>query len=132
MSALFSSIKGHTIRDIKATVGDDTVVIVTDKARITLWHPQECCENVRLIKIVTPIDSCLLCGKPITLAEEDNPSDPSWYKDDYDYWHTWVGSHTWTAFYIEAGGLRLELWFLGESNGYYGESIVVDIEEKEQ
>jgi hypothetical protein len=58
-----------------------------------------------------------LVGEPITLAEHEIVDDPEWYTGRYDE------SHTWTLFVLETSKGRVEFWWLGESNGYYGEEV---------
>lgn len=89
-----------------------------DKLVGYLQHRQDCCENVDFIKCIgEPAD---VLNSPITLAETDNPSeDPSWHTPP----HSANESFTWSVFILETAKGRVELWFLGESNGYYGESV---------
>jgi hypothetical protein len=115
----FHILKGQTITKISAPAKDETideVEIEVGAKKYILYHYQDCCEEVKLIKIIGDTQS--LVGKTITLAEEDS-LDPPWWKGEYSKYTT----HTWSAFYLEAGTSRLELWFLGESNGYYNESV---------
>lgn len=115
----FFELKGHEIVDI--TVEDyDLVRIKTlheGKPRhFSLFHNQDCCENVRLIREEGDLTS--LKGQLITEAEEDiNDNDPDWYEGNYDY------SHTWSKYRLKTDKDEVILWFLGESNGYYGETM---------
>ena len=107
----FHSLIGQTITEL--STGDDTH-ITTNTGKYIIFHSQDCCERVGLEKVIGNIDDVL--NSPITLAEEDS-QDPDWYTEKF--WE----SHTWSAFYLETEKGRVELWFLGQSNGYYGESM---------
>ena len=58
-----------------------------------------------------------LIGSPITLAESDHA------EPDFASEMKYNESHTWTNFYLETAKGRLEIYCLGESNGYYCESV---------
>ena len=119
----FFTLKGQTIRKIFNLKDEsDTFQIVTDKYKYNLYHEQSCCENVRLVNVIGDIDNIL--NEEIIFAEEDvGANDPDWYNSHYDE------SHTWTKFVLGTKNANVEFWFLGESNGYYGESISIKIEE---
>lgn len=124
----FFTLKGQTIRKIfnlkdKDKDKYDTFQIVTDKYKYNLYHEQSCCEWVRLVKVIGDIDNIL--NEEIIFAEEDaGANDPDWYAD-----HEYDDSHTWTKFVLETKNGNVEFWFLGESNGYYTESISIKVEE---
>jgi hypothetical protein len=107
MKLLFSTLKGQTIT--KITSDFESVTFKTVGKTYKLEHFQDCCESVRLKNVIGDIKDIL--NVPITLAEEDNPSNPDWHLDHYD------DSHTWSVFILEAAGKRVEFWFLRESNG---------------
>lgn len=111
---LVSILRDKTITDIKND-NDDLTIVCSDGKEYSYYHSQDCCEHVRQIKIIGEIQDILDC--PITLAEDDNPSDPEWYKEGY------YDSHTWSVLILESEHGRVEFWYLGESNGYYGESM---------
>lgn len=111
---LFSDLVGKVI--VSIDIDNDTTIETSDGKRYMLMHYQDCCERVEFHKQIGEASNIL--NEVITLAEEDS-CDPDWadgmkYSDD---------SHTWSSFYLETSKGRLELWFLGESNGYYGESV---------
>ena len=118
----FFTLKGQIVRKIQALNGD-SLSILTDKYEYNLYHAQDCCEYVRIVKIIGDIDNIL--NEEIIFAEEDGgANDPDWATDyDYDY------SHTWTKFVLATKNANVEFWFLGESNGYYCESISIKVEE---
>jgi len=117
----FFTLKGQIVRKIQALNGD-SLSILTDKYEYNLYHAQDCCEYVRIVKIIGDIDNIL--NEEIIFAEEDGGAkDPDW-ATDYNY----DDSHTWTKFVLATKNANVEFWFLGESNGYYSESISIKIE----
>ena len=118
----FFTLKGQIVRKIQA-LNEYSLCILTDKYRYDLYHEQDCCEYVRLVKIIGDIDNIL--NEEIIFAEEDGgANDPDWHTD-YNY----DDSHTWTKYVLKTKNNSLEFWFLGESNGYYSESISIKVEE---
>ena len=87
-----------------------------DGKRYAFDHWQDCCEHVRHISTFEVGDSII--GQPITLAEDHHPEDPSWWESGYSN-----DSHTWTHVVLRTATGGIDIWFLGESNGYYGESV---------
>lgn len=109
-------LEGKTISKINGLEkGSREVRIFTDCGKEYLfYHEQDCCESVDL----EDFDGCAddLVGGFIVSAEEVSNEDPEGY--DYgDY------SHTWTFYKIETNKGGLWMRWLGESNGYYGESV---------
>ena len=118
----FFTLKGQIVRKIIALNGD-SLKIVTDKYKYYLYHHQDCCEYVRLVDVIGDVDNIL--NKEIIFAEEDGgANEPDWYGNNY-----YDSSHTWTKFVLGTKNANVEFWFLGESNGYYGESISIKVEE---
>ena len=119
----FFTLKGQTLIDIKGLSEDtEEVTFVTDQNKYNLVHIQDCCENVRLIKYFG-VPTAILNSKIIVAEEDGGACDPPWYKERYYESHTYV-SHTWSHYRIVTeNGNSLDLWFLGESNGYYGEGM---------
>lgn len=107
MNANFFELKGKIITDI--TIGDITTIKTNDRT-YQIEHQQDCCESVWFDNMVG--DKNNIIGFPITLAEEDSQSSKT----------SW-GSKTTTSFFLETEKGRLELHWLGESNGYYNESV---------
>jgi hypothetical protein len=102
---------------IERTTGPwDTVSFVFDNGdRAEFYHSQDCCETVELTRVFGNVEN--LVGEPLTIAEDDHPSDPDWHKESYDEHHTWTRYRFGTLKGI------VEFWWLGESSGYYGEDV---------
>jgi len=77
-------------------------------------HEQDCCESVDL----EDFDGCAddLVGALIVSAEEVDNDEP----EGYDYRDD---SHSWTFYKIETNKGGIWMRWLGESSGYYSESI---------
>jgi len=118
--ANFFELKGNTITSIDGSNSDDsdTIITTSDGSIYTLTHLQDCCENVRVYGSVGNIDNVL--NAEVIAAEDTNPMDnPN--APDYKYYE----SATWSQFRIVTNKGTFEIWWLGESNGYYSESVSV-------
>lgn len=117
MSANWHDLKGQLITRVVASVTEDEVTVYTTNIIIRAYHQSECCESVRLIRTEGDIEN--LAGATILNAEDDSGAqDPDWYKETYDDY-----SHTWTKLTLNTTKGDVHFWFLGESNGYYGETL---------
>lgn len=114
--ALFSDLVGKVIVKIEMDFDDEITIETSDGNEYLIRHEQNCCETVHLDRWIGNVADIL--NEVITLAEDDH-DDPDW-ADNREYGDD---SHTWSAYYLETSKGRLELWFLGESNGCYVESM---------
>lgn len=94
---------------------------ITDTTGAHKWrlrHFQDCCESVNFASAngtwpTGPIVSA-------SFGETDRPdfaAEPKWDSCD---------SHTWTVLALSDGENKIQLAFLGESNGYYSEDVNLD------
>lgn len=116
-NAEFSALVGETLTMVEGMRDNSGEVMFACKSGkvFRLYHYNECCENVRLFDTVGDV-SDLVNGKAINLAEEvSNIEAPDYEPSD--------SSHTWTFYRLQAGGCVVTLRWLGESNGYYSESV---------
>lgn len=111
---------GQTIKEIKGLEeGSDEVRVFTTEGNEYLFHhDQDCCESVDLNDFDGDADD--LIGGLITSAEEvegetlgHNEGKPSEHCESF----------TWTFYKIETNKGGVWMRWLGESNGYYGESV---------
>lgn len=89
-------------------------VITTKEGDFKFYHEQDCCENVQIEDVVGEISD--LIGNPILLAEEVTSSQgprPSEYSESF----------TWTFYKFATIKGYVDVRWLGESNGYYSESV---------
>ena len=92
----------------------DQVVFTSTCGRVfKLWHDQDCCEHVRLVEVIG--DPGDMIGSPIGQAEESSNNE-----------ETSDGSQTWTFYRLATAKGSLVLRWLGESDGYYSESVDFD------
>ena len=118
--ANFFELKGKTITSIQGSNSDDsdTIITTSDGSSYTLTHIQDCCENVRVYGTVGNIGDVL--NEEVIVAEDTNPMDnPN--APDYKIYD----SATWSQFRIVTNKGSFEIWWLGESNGYYSETVSV-------
>ncbi|MDF9672417.1 hypothetical protein COJ60_30525 [Bacillus cereus] len=107
----FDVLLGKVLTEIKKDVPDELTFYTSDGEVYKMYHEQECCEGVGIEEIIGDLDD--LIGSPITMAEEVNQDGP-----DNDW-----GSSTWTFYKLATIKGYVTLRWLGESNGYYSESV---------
>lgn len=96
-------------RIIFTCVIDDAI---GERHEFTMFHSQDCCESVGIESIVGDLND--LIGTPILLAEVDvNEA-----RDGEDY-----ESRTWTFYKLATIKGYVDIRWIGESNGYYSESV---------
>lgn len=115
MTAKVSEMVGGTLVDVtRARVGDDEVTFtLSDGRRFKLFHDQDCCESVTIAEIVGEWDD--IVGSPLVLAEETTNADGP--RPEY------AESYTWTFYRFMTAKGSVVLRWLGQSNGYYSESV---------
>lgn len=109
-----SSLAGLTLANATGKPGDDEMVFVTtDGRRFVFFHEQDCCESVAINDVVGDLSD--LVGSPLVRAEERTSSD----EQPHEYAESW----TWTFYEFATNKGSVTVRWLGESNGYYGESV---------
>jgi hypothetical protein len=104
------------------TATDNELIFENATDRYVFSHHQDCCESVYIESIVGDIED--LVNTPILIAEEssgDTPADSS--AKPYD-------SYTLTFYKFATFKGYVDIRWLGESNGYYSESVDVEHESK--
>lgn len=114
---IYGDLIDKVITKIRGMEPDSVAVEIffSDGSAWLMDHTPECCEDVRLYDIIgDPND---LIGHPLLTAEEvSNADDPEGVGCGCE-------SHTWTFYrFATIKGLVVLRW-LGESNGFYGESV---------
>lgn len=115
----FEDLKGKVLNAIEGlSVGSDKVVFETNEGRrYEMYHSQDCCESVRVEEIVGDLEDIL--NSPILLAEEVSDGEtPEGHTFKYE-----PDSFTWTFYKLSTIKGSLTIRWLGESNGYYSESV---------
>lgn len=117
MKENFETLKGRTLVSVTGAVGDDRMVFTCDDGKsFALYHEQDCCESVAIEDIAG--DLADLVGSPLLTAEEAVSDPPSDLKREYT-----PESETWTFYRLGTIKGSVVVRWLGESNGYYSESV---------
>jgi hypothetical protein len=112
----FGTLLGKTLARVEVADDKSEIIFETSNGeRYGLYHSQDCCENVGIEEVVGDLSD--LIGSPVMEAEEVSsegaPPPPGEY----------VQSYTWTFYKIGTAKGAVTLRWLGESNGYYSESV---------
>lgn len=89
---------------------DEELIFKNEDGSYVFYHAQECCESVLIYDTVGDLQD--LVGSPILLAEESMSHD----EDD-------SACGTWTFYKFATVKGYVDIRWLGESNGYYSESV---------
>ena len=107
---------GKVFTSVK-NVGGDELVFENDQERFVFFHSQDCCEHVRIEDIVGDLSD--LEGVELLRAEETS--------NIFDVLNTseqeFSESGTWTFYKFATRKGYVDVRWLGESNGYYSESV---------
>lgn len=114
----FSDLQGKIIESVRgAKKGSGEIIIQTECGFIyRMYHEQDCCERVEVEDVEGDIED--LIGEPLVLAEESVNLNSS---GNYE-------SATWTFYRLATEYGFVVIRWLGESNGYYSESVRVSRE----
>ena len=112
---------GKTFVQVTGSVGSDGMMFETATGeRFLFAHQQDCCETVRINDIVGDLQD--LCGSPMLLAEQVQGETPVDFEEEYHE------SVTWTFYKFATRRGYVDVRWLGESNGYYSESVDLFVE----
>ena len=104
---------GKTFTRVYGGVGDGEMVFENDTERYVFTHDQDCCESVDINDVVGDLQD--LVGEPLLMAEEVSgyigPEPES------------ADSYTYTFYKFATRRGDVDVRWLGESNGYYSESV---------
>ena len=110
---------GKTFVQVTGSVGGDEMLFETaDGERFLFAHQQDCCESVDINDIVGDLQD--LVGAPMLVAEEvSGATEPD--EEHYE-------SYTYTFYKFATRKGYVDVRWLGESNGYYSESVELFVE----
>jgi hypothetical protein len=105
-----SELLGYTLIKIEL-VDNEELYFYTDENEVyKMFHLQDCCEGVFIEDIVGDLND--LVGEPLIQAEQvSEEHETEW------------GTMTWTFYKLSTIKGSVTLRWLGESNGYYSESV---------
>ena len=111
--AKIEDMRGKVFTRVTGSVGGDQLMFETATERFVFFHYQVCCEYVNINDIVGDLED--LIGEPLLIAEEvSGATEP----DDEHY-----ESYTYTFYKFATRKGYVDVRWLGESNGYYSESV---------
>ena len=97
------------------TQDDITMVFANETEIFRFLHWQDCCESVYIESIVGELSD--LVDEPLLIAEEVSGEIPEPKEGEY------IDSGTWTFYKFATRKGYVDVRWLGESNGYYSESV---------
>lgn len=104
-------LKGLTLTKVEK-IEDDEIHFACGGREFVMYHEQDCCESVYIDDINGDLND--LVGSPILVAEERCEDYPEAYE-----------SGTWTFYTLRTNKGSVDIRWVGESNGYYSESVSV-------
>ena len=112
---------GKTFVQVTGAVGNfDLLFETANGERFMFAHQQDCCERVDINDIVGDLED--LVGEPLLVAEQVEGETPVDFNEaDHE-------SVTWTFYKFATRKGYVDVRWLGESNGYYSESVELFVE----
>jgi len=112
---------GKTFVQVTGSVGGYEMTFETATGeRFMFAHQQDCCESVDINDIVGDLQD--LVGEPLLVAEQVQGETPVDFEEEYHE------SVTWTFYKFATRKGYVDVRWLGESNGYYSESVELFVE----
>lgn len=116
---------GEEVLNLLINREDDTVKFFFKDVTVTLYHSQDCCECVVIDDVNGEVSD--ICGQILEVAEvRTNEMDDTLAEQPKK--SVWDDSNTWTFYTFRTIKGSLDIKFHGSSNGYYSESVNVNIE----
>jgi hypothetical protein len=113
----FSVLEHRLIKHIDglAVDSEEVTFLMDDGTSYRMYHESDCCEIVRIVEIVGDDPKALCDVAYVARAEENSEA------------ATHVGeSGTWTFYRLDTSKGNIVIRWLGESNGYYSESVTFE------
>ena len=118
----FEDLQGRVLIKVNR-IGDEEIHFhFTEDHYVRMYHEQDCCESVSIEDVVGDLDD--LVGTPLLLVEESVNDDLEEQEstDEYSY-----DSETWTYYRFRTIKGSVDIRWYGVSNGYYSESVNIEI-----
>jgi hypothetical protein len=113
----FEDLQGRTLSKVLKLDDYELRFHLTEDHYVRMYHMQDCCESVYIEDIVGDLDD--LVGTPLLLVEEVSNYDGE--SKEYSE------SETWTYYRFRTIKGSVDIRWYGESNGYYSESVDIEI-----
>lgn len=113
----FDELLGRTLYKVEAD-GEVLTLYLSNTNYVRFQHHQDCCESVYIESIVGDLED--LVGAPLLIAEEVT----DYYADPLDDGEE---SYTWTFYKFATRKGYVDVRWYGSSNGYYSESVSVEV-----
>lgn len=115
-AGVFEDMIGQTFESVTGSIGGDELEFLrADGSGFRFYHSQNCCESVEIADIDNELS--VLEGSPLVQAEQVSNVGAEPPKKEY------VDSYTWTFYKFATAKGSVTVRWLGESNGYYSESV---------
>lgn len=114
----FPDLLGRTIVKITRDGDEELRFDTLEGFSYTMYHSQDCCESVTISEVIGDLNDLL--GTPLLIAEEvtsENSTPEGVTPPEYPE------SYTWTFYKLATVKGHVTIRWLGESNGYYSESV---------
>lgn len=113
---------GKTLTEVTRKDDEEILFKTNEGESYLMYHEGDCCETVEIAEIIGELDD--LVGVPILMAEQivNEQEESEW------------GTQTWTFYKFATIKGYVTIRWLGESNGYYSESVdfaLIETEESE-
>lgn len=109
---------GRVFTAVTVNEYNDELRFVCEQGTFVFYHEQDCCESVSIESIVGDLED--LVGEEMLIAEDvENIFDLLKKTHEEDPY----GSQTWTFYKFATRKGYVDVRWLGESNGYYSESV---------
>lgn len=119
----FEDLQGRMLCKVVNLNNDELRFHLTEDHYVRMYHCQDCCESVSIEDIVGDLDD--LVGTSLLLAEEVGNYEPEEKTVDEDSYYS--ESETWTYYRFRTIKGSVDIRWYGTSNGYYSESVDIEI-----
>jgi hypothetical protein len=114
----FNVLEHRLIKHIDGLAEDSEEVIfwMDDGTKYRMYHENDCCETVRIVEIVGDDPKALCDVAYVARAEQNSETADTTNRE----------SGTWTFYRLDTSKGNIVIRWLGESNGYYSESVTFE------
>lgn len=110
----FEDLAGRVLYKIEQIRDEELLFYLTENHYVRMYHDQDCCESVVIEDIVGDLDD--LVGTPLLVVEKRVSQND--IEDEHE---------TWTYYSFRTIKGSVDIRWHGSSNGYYSESVDIEI-----